>query len=313
MVELMDLNLILAAFGGGLFGAAIGALPSFIFCGFLVIAGEALAMAGGPAAEVLGMTGAVGFGTLFGPHVGFAAGAAASAYAAHVKDSLEDGADILSPLIKIGMDDDVWDILVVGGLFGILGYFLNGIFGTVMGLPTDTIALTVAVSALIHRVIFCETGIFGSYDPEMSDSRWAPPADIAWLPFQMRAGHLIPLGLGVGLVSGYVTLATGSVFIMFGITAASLIILETKGSGPVTHHIALPASAAAAATGSVLMGGLYGILGAVIGEFFARLFYDWGDSHIDPPACTIATLIFIATVAHGFDWTVPAENLLALF
>ncbi|MGM0502691.1 MAG: hypothetical protein ACQERJ_09180, partial [Bacillota bacterium] len=233
MAELMDMNLILAAFGGGLFGAAIGALPSFIFCGFLVLAGEALAVAGGPSADVLGFTGAIGFGTLFGPHIGFAGGAAASAYAAHVKDSLEDGADILTPLIKIGAEDQVWDILAVGGLFGVLGYFLNGIFGTVMGLPTDTIALTVAVSALIHRIIFCNTGIFGKYDSDLSDSRWNPPASIAWLPFQMHAGHLISLGLGVGLVSGYITLATGSVFIMFGIAAASLIILETKGSGPV--------------------------------------------------------------------------------
>lgn len=309
----MDLGLILAAFGGGLFGTAIGALPAFIFCGFLVIAGEAIAVAGGSAADVIGFTDAIGFGTLFGPHIAFAGGAAASAYAAHVKDSLEDGADILTPLLKIGAEDQVWDILVVGGVFGVLGYFLNGIFGEVLALPTDTIALTVAVSALIHRIIFCKTGIFGEYDPELSDSRWDPPASIAWLPFQMKAGHLISLGLGVGLVSGYVTLATGSVFIMFGITAASLIILETKGAGPVTHHMALPASAAAAATGSVLLGGVYGILGAVVGEFFARLFYDWGDSHIDPPACAIATLIFVTMMLHGFDWTVPAQHLVAIF
>lgn len=313
MAELLDLNMILAAFGGGLFGAAIGALPSFIFCGFLVLAGEAITVAGGPAiANAAGFTGAVGFGTLFGPHIGFAGGAAASAYAAHVKDSLEDGADILTPLLKIGADDTVWDILVVGGIFGIIGYFLNGAF-SVWQLPTDTIALTVGVSALIHRVLFCNTGIFGTYDPEKSDSRWDPPASIAWLPFQMKASHLITLGLGMGLVSGYVTLATGSIFIMFGIAAASLIILETKGSGPVTHHIALPASAAAAATGSILMGGLYGILGAVIGEFYARLFYDWGDSHIDPPAWTIATLIFATIMLHGFNWSVPTEHLLALF
>ncbi|MFP4020683.1 MAG: hypothetical protein ACLFUK_03675 [Halanaerobium sp.] len=116
----------------------------------------------------------------------------------------------------------------------------------------------------------------------------------------MNFSQLLSLGLSVGLISGYITITTGSKFIMFGITAASLIILETKGKGPVTQHIAFPAAVAAIATGSVIWGGIFGILGAFIGEFFARLFYDWGDTHIDPPACTIAVLITTAMLFLGF-------------
>ncbi|RCW51354.1 MULTISPECIES: hypothetical protein [unclassified Halanaerobium] len=279
MAGLFNLGLILSAFGGGVFGAALGALNSFIFCGFLVIAGEAISVASG----VGSFTNAIGFGTWFGPHIGFAAGAAAAAYAA--RKGYVEGRDIITPLMKF-KDPSV---LLVGGLFGILGYFVNGIIAGV-GTPTDTIALTVVISAIIKRVMFSDTGVIGTYNPEHGDSRWSPSEDIAWLPFQMHAGELLMIGLGVGLVSSKISLITGSSFIGFGIAAASLIILSTIGGSPVTHHIALPAALAAMATGSVIVGGIFGILGAFLGEFFARLFYDWGDTHIDPPAATIATL-----------------------
>jgi MFS family permease len=286
----ITLTMVLASFGGGLFGAALGALPAFIFCGFVVLAGEALAIAGGGGA----LTGAVGFGMMFGPHIAFAGGAAATAYAAK-KGKLDDGANILKPLMGI---TENWDIMLVGGLFGILGMIVNQ-FLVSISTPTDTIALTVIVSALVHRVMFGETGIFGTYDPDKSDSFWNPPADIAWLPWQMNFSQLFMIGLGVGLVGGYVALET-SVLVPFGIAAASLIILETKGEGPVTHHIAFPAAAAAVATGSIIWAGIFGLLGAFLGEFYARVFYDWGDTHIDPSAATIATLITAAILFLGY-------------
>jgi hypothetical protein len=43
MAEFSDLwiiGMILAAFAGGAFGAAIGALPAFVFTGFMVMLGE---------------------------------------------------------------------------------------------------------------------------------------------------------------------------------------------------------------------------------------------------------------------------------
>ena len=41
-----ELTTLLAAFAGGLFGAAIGALPAFIFVGFAVLIGIAAGMGG---------------------------------------------------------------------------------------------------------------------------------------------------------------------------------------------------------------------------------------------------------------------------
>ena len=68
---------IIAALGGGAFGAAIGALPAFIFAGFLTIAGAIQMTFGGTPTLFV-----AAFGPLFGPHVGFAGGCAAHAYAA---------------------------------------------------------------------------------------------------------------------------------------------------------------------------------------------------------------------------------------
>lgn len=279
MENLFDLAMILAAFGGGLFGAAIGAVPAFIFCGLLVIVGEAIVMTGGTAL----VTSQIAFGP-FGPHIGFAAGVAAAAYAAK-KGYMENGGDVGSPLMKLGK----WDVLFVGGVFGVLGYLINGVFAAI-GTPTDTIALTVVLSAIIARVLWGKTGVFGTHDPEKSNSRWNVPESHAWIPFQMYPGQLLMIGLGVGILSSFLSLSTGSAVIVFGIVATSLLFALTVGGTPVSHHIALPAALAAMATGSVFVGAIFGILGAFVGEFYARLFNSWGDTFIDPPAAAIATL-----------------------
>ena len=82
MSALTDPTLWITALAGGAFGAAIGALPAFILTGFAVIAGEALGLAGEEVVDSgSSITGLIGFGPVFGPHISFAAGAAAAAYA----------------------------------------------------------------------------------------------------------------------------------------------------------------------------------------------------------------------------------------
>lgn len=80
----MDIFALLAAFGGGAFAAAIGALPAFILTGFIAIVG----------AGIVAITGNsflldhIAFGSFFGPHITFAAGVAAAAYAGNKKKLL---------------------------------------------------------------------------------------------------------------------------------------------------------------------------------------------------------------------------------
>jgi hypothetical protein len=40
---------------------------------------------------------------------------------------------------------------------------------------------------------------------------------------------------------------------------------------------------------AILMGGPVGILYTLLQELMARLFYNHGSNHVDPPACAIAT------------------------
>lgn len=86
----------------GVFGAAIGGQPAFIFTGFMVMIGVANSLAGGG----FDFLGNVAFGPVFGPHISFAGGAAAVAAA---------GA------LSLGLGGGV--ALVAGAVGGVLGPF----------------------------------------------------------------------------------------------------------------------------------------------------------------------------------------------
>src|SRR6478609_10186820 len=140
------LSLLLAA-GGGFFAAAIGGLHAFVFTGFLVLAGQAVIMAGGtPDLLTYGA-----FGPLFGPHISFAGGVAAVAYAARTGKEVG-GKDIGVPLIGIERPD----VLLVGAGFGMIGYVIQFLLAKIPGIGGlwDSVALTVILSAFIVRLAF---------------------------------------------------------------------------------------------------------------------------------------------------------------
>jgi hypothetical protein len=281
----MSLAGFLVAIGGGIFGAAIGALPAFAFVGFLVLIGVAIQMATGESYFF-----GIPFGA-FGPHVGgFASGVAAAAYAAR-SGTLSDGRDITKGLM--GLNSPA--VLLVGGAFGAFGYLLNWALSLIPGFGTglawtDTVALTVVISAFAARLIFGKTGLLGKV--AAGEQRYAPPVEKRWLPWQAEPAQLAVIGLGVGLLAGYfgATLGGAGAFLAFGLAASSIILLQFGVQIPVTHHIALPAAIAAAASGSVIWGGVIGLLCAFVGNFMANTFLVHGDTHIDPPAATIAPM-----------------------
>lgn len=265
----MTLNLILAAFGGGLFGAVVGALPAFIMTGILVIAGVAGAAAG------FDFVGNVAFGPFMGPHIAFAGGVAAAVYS-HRRGKLAAGGDITTPLSKF--NDPV--TLIIGGAFGILGLLVNYLYADVLALQTDTVALTVVTSGVIARILFGKTGIFGKCE---SDKR-------AYFPVSESLMTLIVMGFGLGLISSYFAVEYNLVVLGFGISAAFLIFTQMGFEVPGTHHITLVAAVAAAATGNILIGGAFGAISAVLCDAFGKTFNSYCDSHIDPPAGAIFIL-----------------------
>jgi hypothetical protein len=333
--------MILAAFAGGAFGAALGALPAFCFTGFAVIAGEAsnLALdALGESAQLsneaipaaAGITGNIGFGAVFGPHISFAGGAAAAAYAAkkgYMDDFGFDYHEAKNIPAALGTQPDV---LAVGGLFGIFGLVVTTLSAN-FGLPWDPIAVAVVLSAVAHRLAFGYdligdvrgSGLFDMGPFEREEMREAesgagamtdggePAQRLAtepWLPHQYEWDGVAMIGLVTGLLGGFIALTTGSPFLGFGISAASLTFLNLGVEKiPVTHHMTLPASTAALAftggaetlgTVAIIIAAVFGISGALCGEVIQRIFYAHADTHFDPPAAAIViNTFFIAVLA----------------
>ena len=329
---------LIAAFAGGAFGAAIGALPAFCFTGFAVIAGEAanaIGLSGAGSGVELGasgLTGLVGFGPVFGPHIAFAGGAAAAAYAAKQDGAMYepgDGDYHLGKDIAYALGTRP-DVLAVGGIFGVFGSVGNLVLAgsAAAAVGFDTIAAMVFISALLHRVVFGYSvlgsprgdGYFDMTPFEEGEKRVAADGGTGeakrlavepWLPHQYKWGNVAMIGLVAGLLGGFLVLSVESMFLGFGISAASLTFLNLGVEKiPVTHHMTLPASAGAAAffadpSGTtqiiaLLIGAAFGVAGALIGEAGQRIFYAHGDTHVDPPAFAIAImslLIGILSVA----------------
>lgn len=326
MAEFSDLwmiGMILAAFAGGAFGAAIGALPAFVFTGFMVMLGEGVRILSGdlsglvgfdPAAiQSAGITGQLAFGPVFGPHISFAGGAAAAAYAAK-KGYMKTGFpyhESKNIAYALGPQPDV---LLVGGLFGILGYWVVTLF-SIFSMPWDGIAMTVVVSAFAHRLFLgyslmgkAEKGLLNMKPFEALEKRRDSSNRLLvepWLGHQYKFMDVLAIGVVVGILAAYITYVTGSVFLPFGISAATLLFLNLGVERiPVTHHISLVASTAVVAaaggdpagaslTNALLLGGLFGIIAAWVGEILQRLFYAHADTHLDPPAFAIAMGTFL--------------------
>ena len=300
-------GILLAAFGGGLFGAAIGALPAFVFTGIAVLVAFGAGL-GGASFDVIGL---VVFGPVTGPHISFAGGAAAAAFAARRGD-IEDGKDIITPLAGLG--DPL--PLIVGGIFGAGGYALQVLLMNLIPpyqtafYPTyiDVIAVVVTVSAIITRLAFGRTGLFGSLDAEARErGRFSTGEGRVWLAYQEGFLQASVVGLGTGILAAWVAtqlvafdpaLLPFGVLLGYGVSATALIFLQFGFQVPVTHHMTLPASVAAVgvlvAGGpqvvAILVGAVAGILGALLGELFSRLLLIHGDTHLDPPANAIIVM-----------------------
>jgi hypothetical protein len=271
----------------------MGAVPVFIFTGLLAIVG--VAAASGGSTDLL----QVAFGPVLGPHVSFGGGVAAAAYAGS-RGYLKTGRDIASALMGLGR----MDVLVIGGLFGSLGYLLVWVL-TVSGIGawTDAVALAVVISNIAARLLFGKTGLFGAVSKPYGQ-RFRPGDSASWLPWQETWPHVAVIGIAVGLVGAFLTaksgLGPGKESLGFGISTVVLTFLIMGNKVPVTHHISLPAALCVVNGGGVIVGAIGGLVGALLGELASRAVLIHGDTHIDPPAVAIAavaTLLALSRVA----------------
>ncbi|WP_028708082.1 hypothetical protein [Propionicicella superfundia] len=328
---------LIAALGGGFFGAAIGGNFSFVITGFTALMALGAAAipttTGDPGAVSATVFGYLAFGPFTGPHVAFGGAVAGAAYAAH-KGYTESGKDIVLPLARLGKPD----VLLVGALFGGIGYIIQQIYANIpwFGTHTDSVAVTVVTSALIVRAVFGKNAT----DPEHGSSLvnfekridgLKPRDDAAWLRHMETPGQLVPLGFFAGLLAAGAALYLAFTFpgiagnanvFPFAISAVTILFLNIGYNIPVTHHITniaglgaimffpiflgnaaygpkgfdptafahaltTDSKMAGAAIGALIVGALFGVMAAFLGEFGARLLYNRGTTHIDPPAFAI--------------------------
>ena len=275
-----------------------------------MLVGVALAFAG----VEFDFLGTVAFGPVFGPHISFAGGVAAVAYAAR-KGTMDSGRDIATPVSAPAEPSP----LLVGAVFGALGYLCQTFIADVLDGDdwTDSVAITVFISAIAVRLMFGRSGLFGHITPDVRDrGRMSISSDAVWVAHQGPWLQTVVLGLAAGLLSAYFIAAVGETdpdlansvrTLAFGFSAVSLVLLQFGQPGPVTHHMTLPAAVAAATVlindGSialaVTLGVVAGALGALIGELVARVFLIHGDTHVDPPAFAIFAMTSVVLLGES--------------
>ncbi len=294
---------ILTAFGSGVLGGCLGAMPAVIMCGV----GVCIGMVGAVSGSDFNWLGDMAFGMFIGPQVSCAPACAAAAYA-KMKGYIDSSKDIFKPLISIGKPD----VLIVSGLFAVLGWYTNLAIASALPGRIDSVACTIVVISMIGRILFAKNGIKGVIgDVPEGKRRFAAANSDAWIPYQTGSNslQLVLLGTGVGVASGYITtllcnraVETGNDMLMavaampvWGIAIVWCIAMTAGCNVPVAHHIGLVAGYAAkmAFIGGmsndlcVFWGIAFGLAGAYTADILGKLLTVYGEGYVDPPSMAI--------------------------
>lgn len=281
---------ILAAFGAGALAASIGAVNAFIMTGILAI----IAGVGTCLGVDTGFTAAIAFGTVMGPHMSFAAGAAATAYAKK-KGYIDSGCALGTGLASLGKAD----VLVVGGIFGIIAYLIADfvvatIFGKVIPFGTDNPGMTVVISGIIARLAFTDNGIKSKNPTFLAKGDALTALLVRAIALSLMAG-----GTGVALNAAGFSLG-GYNLILFGLAAVSLLFPGMAS----WHHIGIiSAYATMIAVGAglapiavVLFAVVAGILVALLCNMENCLINTEVDSHIDGEGFSICIMTIVLNI-----------------
>jgi hypothetical protein len=293
----MSIFALVAAFGGGVFAAAIGALPAFIMTGVFSVVGAVAAMCGAADASNI-LINYFAFGSFFGPHISFAAGVAAAAYAKK-KGLNENGADIATACAGYNAPD----VLLVGGVFGVIGFLFkelvvaNLFAGTISArLVTDGPGITVFLSGVLVRLVF--GGKLKTSDKVISSGNALTTTIVIGACYSLLVAGLYAAGVNAGLGDAFAGVYH---VLIFGLAAIGLVFAEMGQPFVGCHHIVIIAAEATvqsyATTGNlwaaVIIGIIFGTLAAIIGDIEGNVINCGTDSHIDNPACAIFIMTFV--------------------
>ena len=281
-----DFIYLAAAFGGGVFGAAFGAVIAFVLCGFLAVIGAGVTVAMGAAPDAAAFSNLVAWGPYLGPHVAFGAGVVAAAYAGRV-GKLDSGKNIGATLIGLNAPD----VLAVGGIFGALGYvwyWVIATYGPALGdfAWVHPVVGSLVINSVLARLLFGKSGLFGKV--KTGASRWVPSDAACWLRWQETPPQVLLIGLAVALPTAFViSKLPAAMDFSFGLPALWLTFLVLGMKTPVAHHIGFIAGFAVLALGNFWWGVAFGVFAAYAAQLLAPMFLNHGDTHIDPPVMSI--------------------------
>ena len=293
----MSIFNLIAAFGGGAFAASIGALPAFIMTGVFAVVGAAVSMAGAADAGNI-LVNYFAFGSFFGPHIAFAGGVAAAAYAKK-KGISDNGADIATACAG----HNAPDVLIVGGIFGVIGFLfkelvvMNLFAGTLSPrLVTDAPGITVFLSAILVRLVF--GGKLRTGDKTISQGGALGNTIVIGICYSLLVAGVYFAGLEVVPIE---TFAGSYHVLIFGMAAIGLVFAEIGQPFFGCHHIVIIAAETAVQcynnTGNawiaVIMAIVFGTISAIICDVETNLINSGSDSHIDGPACAIFIMTFV--------------------
>ncbi|WP_294577665.1 hypothetical protein [uncultured Thomasclavelia sp.] len=263
----------LLAFISGILGTMIGGTASFVITGLVGLIVIILDASG---ANTVVLTNQV-LNLLFMPCVCFNGAIAGLAFAANIRHHDINGANGNRSLYFTGD----WLVLIIGGIFGLLGYGLFSLF-TAWQFPIDIGALVVLSVNVLIRVLFGTKKYI--HHPEESLFK------LDQLNFW---GFQIIFALALSLVTAYFVADTNVSSIGFSLSALSLIFVFATPDFPATHHTTLIAGYAMMATGSLLISAIFGVLAQLFFIIFNTYFNTELDSHVDAPAASIALFSLI--------------------
>lgn len=274
------------AFFGGVFGAAIGGATSFIIFGLLGIIGIGLLVATG--SDVFLNT--IALSPIVGPHVAFAGGVAAAAYVGKLArkgelttpegETIEfSGGNIFAPLHSFGKIG----ALIVGGVFGVLGFGTLYVLDNIVGLQADNIAIAVVLTNIIARMAFGDGELLSDLPPEVNKMELITNNflfNILW-------------SFSLAVVMGSIIEGIQIPLFGFALGAFILVFIAAGIKVPMIHHIALIGGMAMQVFGNIWLAGLFGVIAMVLCDTIGVTFNANAKSHIDPPAAAIIVLSLI--------------------
>ena len=162
---------ILLAFFGGVLATCMGALGSVVLCALVAMIGVCTVMAGCEFNVALVMA----FGFFLSPHLGLGPAACALGFAKK-KGYVEDSKGIALPLIMLGKPS----VLVVGGLFGVLSYYIKLGLDVILPGKIDAVSAAIVIIGIIAKILFGNEGVIGKV-PE-GDRRFGVASKNTWMP-----------------------------------------------------------------------------------------------------------------------------------